>query len=234
MVDENMKAFLSRTRTKAKKAAPPTESTLPIEEILPRPNGDTREINPVHVAAMVDTIATLGLISAITVDINGALIAGGHRKAAIEHLHQNDAATYRKWFSGGVPIRRYDFDAAENPELALAIEAAENEKRVDYTPGEVRELADRLRDAGYSDLKGRPKKGQKSVVLGLSAIIGKSHNTVRRYLSDETPKKATQVSSFSDAAKPTARSLTKLIERDDCPEDVRKSAERLLKKLEAE
>jgi ParB family transcriptional regulator, chromosome partitioning protein len=95
----------------------------------------------------------------------------------------------------------------------------------------VRELADRLRQSGYSDLKGRPKPGQKSVVLALSTIIGKSDDTVRRYLNPVEPRKGTQVRRFSDEVKPTARSLTKLMACEDCPDDVRKVAQKLLKLL---
>jgi ParB family chromosome partitioning protein len=53
------------------------------------------------------------------------------------------------------------FNADEDPELALQIEVAENEQRRDYTSAEVRAIADRLRESGYVDVKGRPKKGKK-------------------------------------------------------------------------
>jgi ParB family transcriptional regulator, chromosome partitioning protein len=88
-----------------------------------------------------------------------------------------------------------------------------------------------LRRSGYEDLKGRPKPGQKSVVLALSTIIGKSDKTVRRYLSEDGQPKGGQVSTFSEVAKPAARSLIKLIACDDCPDDVKKAAEKLIKLL---
>ncbi|HIK06727.1 MAG TPA: hypothetical protein IGS40_18880 [Trichormus sp. M33_DOE_039] len=53
------------------------------------------------------------------------------------------------------------FDAESDPDLALQVEIAENEKRRDYTPNEVKAIADRLRTAGFIHVKGRPKKGQK-------------------------------------------------------------------------
>jgi ParB family transcriptional regulator, chromosome partitioning protein len=92
----------------------------------------------------------LGLIQPIAVDAQGQLLAGGHRRAAIVHLKAIDPVAFTKHFSAGVPVRRYDFNALEDPNLALAIEASENEKRRDYTAAEVRDLADRLKDAGYT------------------------------------------------------------------------------------
>jgi ParB family transcriptional regulator, chromosome partitioning protein len=209
----------------------PQSSRLPIDQITDRPGGDTRSLNPAHVEALAESIAAIGLIQPIAVDNQGRLLAGGHRRAAIIHLKATDEAVYDKWFPHGVPVHRFDFDASQDEALALAIEATENEKRRDYTPDEVRELADRLRQSGFEDLKGRPKKGQKSMVLALSTIIGKSDKTVRRYLSDDEEPKGRQMSTFSDEAKSTARSLAKLIERDDCPDDIAKQGARLLKLL---
>lgn len=157
-------------------------SVLPLEKILPRPE-DTRPINQDHVEQLAESIAVLGLIQPIAVDVNGRLLAGGHRLAAIEFLKVNDTESYTKHFNKGVPARRYEFDAAENEAHALAIEATENEKRRDYTPSEVRELADRLESAGYHRSKGRAKRGQKSVGPTLAMIVGKSQRTIERYLA---------------------------------------------------
>lgn len=206
--------------------APSQDSTLPLDQITDR-GTNTRPLNQTHVEALAESIAAVGLIQPIAVDSRGRLLAGGHRRAAIIHLKETNEAAYDKWFSSGVPVHRFAFDAAEDEALALAIEATENEKRRDYTPSEVRELADRLHDAGFVDLKGRPKKGQKSMILALSTIIGKSDKTVRRYLSDEEPK-GRQMSTFSDRA---TRALTKLINDADCPSDVAKLLEQALKKL---
>ncbi|NJM47939.1 MAG: ParB N-terminal domain-containing protein [Alkalinema sp. RU_4_3] len=209
----------------------PQSSRLTLAQITDRPGGDTRPLNPSHIEALAESIAAVGLIQPIAVDSQGRLLAGGHRRAAIVHLQATNPTAFSQWFGGGVPVHRFDFDAAADEVRALAIEASENEKRRDYTPGEVRLLADRLRQSGYSDLKGRPKPGQKSVVLALSTIIGKSDKTVRRYLiGDESPKGG-QVSSFSESATATARSLTKLMACDDCPDDVRKAAAKLAKLL---
>jgi ParB family chromosome partitioning protein len=83
-----------------------------------------------------------------------------------------------------IPVRVLDFDADIEPDLALQVEVAENEKRRDYTPAEVRKLAEKLKLAGYADTKGRPAKGEKALRPALEVIIGKSQRTVRRYLNE--------------------------------------------------
>jgi ParB family chromosome partitioning protein len=64
------------------------------------------------------------------------------------------------------------FDAEAEPDLALQVEVAENEKRRDYTISEARALAERLRAAGYVDVKGRPAKGEKALRPALEVIMG--------------------------------------------------------------
>jgi ParB family transcriptional regulator, chromosome partitioning protein len=210
----------------------PQSSRLPLNQITDRPGGDTRPLNSSHVDALAESIATVGLIQPIAVDNQGRLLAGGHRRAAIVHLQTTNPTAFSQWFGAGVPVHRFDFDAAQDEARALAIEASENEKRRDYTPGEVRELADRLRNAGYEDLKGRPKPGQKSVILALSTIIGKSDKTVRRYLTEDDQPKGRQMSTFSEVSPSTVRSLSRLIECNDTPEQICKAAEILLKKIQ--
>ncbi len=164
---------------------PSSAATLSIDSITDRVGGDTRPLNPAHIEELADSIAVVGLIAPIAVDSQGRLLAGGHRRAAILLLREQDPDAYAKQFPNGqVPIRRYDFDSQIEPEKALAIEASENEKRRDYTPTEVRAIADRLRAAGYRDAPGKPKKGEKALRPALELIIGKSIRQVRRYLND--------------------------------------------------
>ncbi|MBE9030475.1 ParB/RepB/Spo0J family partition protein [filamentous cyanobacterium LEGE 11480] len=214
-----------------------TESYLPLDEILQREE-DTRPLNEVHVKALAESIAAVGLIQPIAVDKVGRLLAGGHRKAAIVYLQTNDKAVFDKWFNAGIPIYRFDFDASENKELALAIEASENEKRRDYTPAEVRELADRLKAVGYNFTSGRPKKGQKSLIPSLSVIVGKSDKTIRRYLSSDTRKvdnrKSGHMTGFSAVVSSTAKSLQRLIAEEDTPDDIKQAAVHLLQKIQKE
>jgi ParB family transcriptional regulator, chromosome partitioning protein len=169
-------------------AAPTMTSLLPLASILPR-LPDTRPLKPAHVEALMESIAVLGLIQPIAVDSQGILLAGGHRREAIERLQTANPAAFAEHFGAGVPVRSYDFDAAEDPDRALAIEATENEKRRDYTATEVRELADRLKAAGYHHTKGRAKQGTMPLLPSLAVIVGKSERQIKRYLAtDEEPE----------------------------------------------
>jgi ParB family transcriptional regulator, chromosome partitioning protein len=210
-----------------------TSISIPLEEITDRPGGDTRSLNQPHVEALAESIAAVGLIQPIAVDIKGNLLAGGHRRAAIFHLSVFNPEAFDTHFSQGVPIRRYDFDASQDTEMALAIEATENEKRRDYTPEEVKDLAERLKLAGYNYTSGRPKKGQKSLIPSLSVIVGKSDKTIRRYLEDapQPQQKSGHVTGLLEVSKSTAKSLQRLVAISVIPDDVYEIAEKLLNKL---
>lgn len=175
-------------------AADAPVSTLSIDGIRDRPLGDTRELDAHHVAELAESIGALGLIEPLVLDKNHCLLAGAHRRAAILHLRETKPKIFAERFPNGqVPVQVMPLDAATEPDLALAIEAAENEKRRDYTPAEIRAIAERLRAAGYEDLKGRPKKGQKPLMPALSVVVGKSMRTVQRHLygeSESAPKKS--------------------------------------------
>jgi ParB family transcriptional regulator, chromosome partitioning protein len=170
-------------------------SSLPLSQIQQR-DQDTRSLNPKHVEALVESIAVLGLIEPLVVDQSGTLVAGGHRLAALRRLQTDRPQDYHQHFPNDtVPIRMLLFKVEDDPELALQIEVAENEQRRDYTPSEIRAIADRLRGAGYTELKGRPKQGQRALMPALSVVVGKHIRTVQRYLSDEPesgkPEKST-------------------------------------------
>ena len=224
-----------KDRLKAKKAEleqiaiPANELRLPLDKILLR-ESDTRPLNQGHIEALAQSIAVVGLIQPITVDIKGRLLAGGHRRAAIEYLKTNNIKAFDKWFSDGIPVHCFDFNADTDAELALAIETSENEKRRDYTPSEVRELADRLVAAGYHHGKGQPKKGTNAVGPTLEIITGKSRRTIERYLSKSDKSNPTDDGLLRDMIS-TKRSLTKLLKRDDCPDNVRKAALQFMKLL---
>lgn len=168
-------------------------SALPLGKILDR-NSDTRDLSSQHVSELAESISVLGLLEPLVVDRKGRLLAGGHRKAAVFVLKEASPDLYAKHFPNDlIPVRVVDFDADESPDLALQIEVTENEKRRDYTPGEVRAIAERLRDAGYVDVKGRPAKGTKALRPALETIIGKSIRTVRRYLNEAVEESVTDV-----------------------------------------
>ena len=169
---------------------------------------DTRGLKQTHVLSLVESIGVLGLLEPLVLDIRYRLLAGGHRLAAIEHLRSNSPEKFETIFpSGLIPVRIMPFDADLEQELALQCEVAENEHRRDYTPNEVKQLAERLRSAGYSHGKGRPRKGSKPLLPALEVIIGKHSRTIQRYLSDkdDKPKNTTNVA-FSSELKILQRS----------------------------
>lgn len=179
------KAIASGRGKKAGQVALPSHRrAISLDEILDRPHGDTRELSPLHVDELRESIAAVGLIQPLAVDQTGHLLAGGHRREALLQLREVNPDHFEKRFPGGnVPVRVFPFNAVEDPDRSLAIEAAENEKRRDYTPAEVRELADRLVQAGYRNTRGKPKAGEKALKPAIALIIGKSTKTVQRYLN---------------------------------------------------
>jgi len=168
-------------------------ATLPLGKILNR-TSDTRELHADHVNELAESIAVLGLLEPLVVDKRGRMLAGGHRKAAILEVKEKNPKAYTQHFPHDlIPVRILDFDAEKDSALALQIEVTENEKRRDYTPTEVRLLAERLVEAGYVDVKGRPTKGAKALRPALEVIIGKSIRTVRRYLNEAVAESVTDV-----------------------------------------
>lgn len=180
--------------------------------------GDLRPLRPSHVKDLAASIATVGLIQPPAVDLRNRLLAGEHRRAALELLRGlagNLDAVSKEWpeleaedhhriadawarlgFARGVPVRRMPFDAEQDKALALAVEATENEKRSDFSKEEIRGVVDKLKAAGYRASVGRPKKGEKALSPQLAIIFGKSQRQVFHYLADlrgdEKPKKKRQ------------------------------------------
>jgi ParB family chromosome partitioning protein len=165
------------------------DSTLSLAQIQTRQQ-DTRPLNLKHVQSLAESSSGMGFLEPLVIDNQGRLLAGGHRLAAINHLKETQQDKYQKQFPNElIPIRRLSFNANEDPELALQIEVAENEQRRDYTPAEVKAVADRLRESGYVNVKGRPKKGQKALMPALAVVVGKHLRTIQRYLGDNEPQK---------------------------------------------
>ncbi|MEM7591366.1 MAG: ParB/RepB/Spo0J family partition protein [Cyanobacteria bacterium P01_A01_bin.83] len=169
--------------------------TLKLSQVVER-EIDTRPLHLAHVEALGESIAVLGLLEPLVVDSRNRLLAGGHRLAAIRLLKEQNPQAYQTHFPNeAIQVRVMSFDAEADPDLALQVEVAENEHRRDYTPSEVRALADRLQNQGYKRLKGRPGKGEKSLVLALAFVINKSKRTVERYLKEETQDNTEQSAS---------------------------------------
>ena len=220
-----------------KKPAPEASalSTLPLDRIQLRET-NTRELQQQHVAALAESIAVLGLLEPLVVDQGGRLLAGGHRLAAIKLLKDFNRTAYDNHFPGElVPVRTMEFDAVKDAERAWAIEIAENEQRRDYTPAEVRVLAERLRDAGYVDRRGRPAQGERPLRPQLEVIVGKSIRQLYRYLNEGEKLNRTDVrfNKNSDVKLHLEQAKTALEQWSNAPESKQqtKAASRLAKQL---
>lgn len=155
---------------------------VPLDAVLDRPGGDTREPTADAVDALAESLDALGLLEPLVVDRRGRLLAGKTRLLALRRLQAKDP---RRW--GMVPVRRMvDLDAEADAGRALAVEIAENEQRKDYTAAEVRGLADRLKAAGFRATPGRPRKGTRALLPALGAVVGKSKRHLLRILAGET------------------------------------------------
>lgn len=161
-------------------------SRLPLTTITPR-SMDTRPLRQPHVQALVESIGALGLIEPLVVDQQSTLLAGAHRLAAIHQLQAQQPEAFGQHFPDGlVPVRVMALDAEAEPERALQVELAENEKRVNYSRDQIEKLAVRLRQLNYKDTRGRPKKGEKALGPALAVAIGVSTRYVRKVLGEES------------------------------------------------
>lgn len=209
-------------------------SSLPIDRIKPRAS-DTRKLNKRHVYGLSESIAILGLIEPLVVDKDGVILAGGHRLAAIYVLRDEKEQAFHSHFpDGNIPVRVMPFIAAEEPERALQIEVAENEHRRDYTPAEVRNLAQYLRESGYRDSGGRPRKGEKPLMPALSVVIGKNKRTIRRYLNEyNKPKTGTDVRVYLQRAKKSLEKWQSEVPSKAIPTEFSERLPEILELLEA-
>lgn len=106
-------------------ALQPGPQTIAWDEIRPRPDLDTRSLDPRHILSLARSIAAVGLIQPIAIDTRGKLIAGGHRLAVWALLDVDDAEARRtaflKGLSGYTPTAEHDPANPSEPE-AMATE----------------------------------------------------------------------------------------------------------------
>jgi len=90
----------------------------------------------------------------------------------------------QRQLADGVPVLVVDVGSTgeEGGKRALAVELAENTVRRAYTVEEIRELAKRLKAAGYKTSPGRPRFGETSAINVLQAAVGKSRRTIERII----------------------------------------------------
>jgi hypothetical protein len=169
-------------------ARPQDRECLALTQIITRAHR-TRELNAKHVVALAESIAAVGLIHPPAVDRLNRLLAGGHRLAALAWLQEHATKRFVELFPQGVPVWRMDLNADSDVDLALAVEISENEQRRDYRPAEIRQLADRLKEAGfhYAAEGGRPKADHRPLMPALEVIVGKSVRHLRRILHPPVP-----------------------------------------------
>ena len=153
--------------------------------IRDRPGGNTRPLNQKHIEQLADSISVIGLITPLTLDRNYRLLAGGHRKAALDHLAQTEPEIFEELFADGVPVYVIDVDAEKDVVDALQIEVEENTQRRNYTQAEIEEAAKKLEAAGYKPLRGRPRQGEKSLNRELMAVFRLSRRHVSRLLNEQ-------------------------------------------------
>ena len=206
---------------------------LPFGEILDRPNRDARPLNDRHVQNLADSILALGLISPLTVDYKGQLLAGSHRRAAIHQISIEQPARFEELFSIGIPVRVMDIDASVDEIDALQIEVEENTQRRNFTAAEIRDAALRLENAGYERLRGRPKQGQKSLKRELSNVFRLSEDRIQRILNDSDQKgRCTPTFSSESAIRMMERWINELSEATSPQQEkVKKQMQSLIKEL---
>jgi ParB-like chromosome segregation protein Spo0J len=161
---------------------------LLLADILDRPDGDTRPLNENHVKDLAESIRVLGLITPLTVDRYGQLLAGGHRRAALAKIKAEHPEDYWALFPEGIPVRVVDIDASQESVEALQIEVEENTQRRNFSVAEIKVAASKLEAAGYSRLKGRPRPGEKSLKRELAKVFRLSEDRIQKILNDSTPK----------------------------------------------
>ena len=121
-----------------------------------------------------------------------------------------DATAHRSRYQDlNIPVLSLPFNSDKDIDDALAAEAAENEKRQNYSRQEIQKLAEKLKKAGYIEKSGRPKKGERSLKKALTVISGKSFRQIERDL--EKPKTPTHDGVFDEIKE--LKKISKTIER---------------------
>lgn len=203
-----------------------------LADIKDRPHGDLRPVRSSAVIDLFRSIHDVGLIEPIVVDRSGFLLAGLHRRTAIELLalppeerparlteRSGVALTEEQLLAlASLPQRkdlsvvqigiREDVDAAGDPALAQKIEATENVVRTNFTNGEIERLAAKLVGEGKCrplQMRGRPSRddGRMAVTRAVSVALGISERHVQRVLR-------TAENDLAPLAKPDPSTLTAL------------------------
>jgi hypothetical protein len=207
-----------------------TVTVLSLDAVVNR-NADTRPVNWEHVVSVAESIAALGLLQPPAVDREHRLVAGLHRLTACRMLASDAAGRValveaepkllervkalpaleelpEPLLSGNIPVRvLVDLDSTKDIDRAVAAEAAENTARRQYTAKEVESIKARLIDLGYSEVRGRPRAGQKPLKPALSLVLGLGRTQTRAVLLASRKGVGTDTFSSGDLELKAARSL---------------------------
>ena len=223
-----------------------------IDQIQPR-SQDTRRVDPEHALNVAESVAALGLLEPLVVDRRYRLLAGLHRleacrlvmcqtpeerldlwqrlHAAVDKTPDPELEARVRALQPGLmadqqrslPVRRMDFDADDDPQQAFAVEVAENEQRRDYSPAEIRAIAERLTAAGFtSGRAGRPKKHERALMPALEAIVGRKRVAIWRALKSAdttTPSRSTASRPGTSGATTIKRVVTRFTKSQDWAAD---------------
>ncbi len=195
--------------------------TVTIDQIRLRKDPDTRGLSAGHVVTLAESIAVLGLLEPIVLDTQGYLLAGGHRLAALQLLAEPMPVARRTAFLERCGLKAKDKPTPElvgladrlallgekpipknkipvqvidvaGKDTALAVEAAENNVRRQYTYDEITALAKRFEAAGYKTTPGKPKKGERTMLNALEAAVGLKKRQIQNILTKGPPKKRSE------------------------------------------
>lgn len=191
--------------------------TRDLVSLHPHPN-PSRPLNPRHIVDLARSIAVLGLIQPLVIDIEDVVVAGSHRFAALRILasppedrfalltalcpesHPGTLAPLTDPVLAlpppvpaldlhRLPVHIIPYTQRESPDEVWRIEVAENEQRRDYSAPEVRALAERLKAQGFHITRRRDADPDKRALPVLVALIGKSERQIQRLLLPPPEKK---------------------------------------------
>jgi hypothetical protein len=190
---------------------------LPLDAIRDRVT-NLRPVYEERARTLAGNIALFGIIQPIAVDLNNRLLAGDHRRRALQILRElaewpdrgpallpalddetlgKALGAWRRFeFDIGIPVHRIRIDAIADPASAKAIELSENTLRENFTKDEIKNAYKTLVAAGYRHTVGRPKKGEKAIGPQLELLYGRGSRTITKYIAE--------VRAEEDAAAPQA------------------------------
>jgi hypothetical protein len=201
---------------------------LPLDAIRDRVT-NLRPVYEERARTLAGNIALFGIIQPIAVDLNNRLLAGDHRRRALQILRElaewpdrgpallpalddetlgKALGAWRRFeFDVGIPIHRIRIDAIADPASAKAIELSENTLRENFTKDEIKNAYKTLVAAGYRHTVGRPKKGEKAIGPQLELLYGRGSRTITKYIAEVRAEEDVAASQTSGAELDTLRAM---------------------------